>query len=71
MTRHLFILLGLLALLAFGCGDKDGREPDAGDASLGDIIYYEPPVTNPVEDMPVYPDAAQDTGTSDVMVGQE
>lgn len=68
MTRHLLMIIGLLALLGLlttACS-SDGPSPDAGDAAVGDVIYYEPPVTNPVEDMPVYPD----TGAVEAAVGQ-
>lgn len=64
MTRQLLILLALCCLALCGCG-SDGPSADAGDASVGDIIYYEPPVTRPVEDMPVYPEAGADWAVAD------
>ena len=73
MTRHLLIVFvaGLLALLAPACS-SDGPSPDAGDASVGDIIYFEPPVTAPVEDMPVYPDeGAREAGWGTAELGGE
>lgn len=60
------VLAMLLALLTWGCSSKDEKEPDPGDASVGDVIFYEPPVTKPVEDMVVYPDQpGAETGAAD------
>ncbi len=63
--RHHHLILVTLCCLATGACGSDGPSVDAGDASVGDIIYYEPPVTQPVEDLPVYPEAGADWAVSD------
>lgn len=50
----LCLVLALVALSA-ACTSDDKSPPDAGDAAP-DMTQIEGPTTNPVEDMPVYPD---------------
>jgi len=67
MTRHLILIIGLLALLAPACSDD--ADPAPADAAVGDIVYYEPPVTQPVVDMPVYPDVGADSAATGAEAG--